>query len=371
MLDGEAAHDGAHALNYVSAAGAQGNEVTLRDELTGEEVVVRPELVINAAGPWIDFANTGLGQQTRFIGGTKGSHIVLDHPELLETIQGHEFFFENKDGRIVLIYPFLNRVLVGTSDLRIDHPDEAVCTEEEIDYFLGLVDLIFPTIDVDRSQIVYRFSGVRPLPSSEANTTGQISRDHTNRVVEPHEGIDFPTFNLIGGKWTTFRAFSEQTSDATLDRIGLDRIVSTAEMPIGGGADYPQTEQEQERWCYMTADNTGVNPERVSDLFLRYGTKAQTVAEYIAERGDDVLLTHNSAYSRGEVAFLIDHEKVVHLDDLLQRRSLMAMQGEVTRPLVEELAGIAAGVLGWDEGEKEAEVGRVVTLFGKKHGVQL
>ncbi|MCL4825300.1 MAG: FAD-dependent oxidoreductase, partial [Anaerolineales bacterium] len=100
MLDGEA--DGGRALNYVSLVGGQGNAVTLRDELTGAVFDVQPKLVVNAAGPWIDAANSSLGLSTRFIGGTKGSHLVLDHPELRETIGNHEFFFENKDGRIVL-----------------------------------------------------------------------------------------------------------------------------------------------------------------------------------------------------------------------------------------------------------------------------
>ena len=78
-----------------------------------------------------------LGVSTHFIGGTKGSHLVLDHPELRKAIGDNEFFFENKDGRIVLIFPLFDRVLVGTSDIEIENPDEANCTEEEVDYFIG------------------------------------------------------------------------------------------------------------------------------------------------------------------------------------------------------------------------------------------
>ena len=81
-LDAEVDNPNARMLNYVSLAGAEKDSVTLKDELTGETYTVRPKLLINAAGPWIDTANGKLGFSTRYIAGTKGSHVVVDHPEL-------------------------------------------------------------------------------------------------------------------------------------------------------------------------------------------------------------------------------------------------------------------------------------------------
>ncbi len=113
------------------------------------------------------------------IGGTKGSHLVIKNDLLREAVGVSEFFFENKDGRIVLLLPFFDRVIVGTSDLPIEHPDDARCTKEEEEYFLDLVKRVFPTVPVTRDQIVFRFSGVRPLEYMKAKTTGQITRDHS------------------------------------------------------------------------------------------------------------------------------------------------------------------------------------------------
>src|SRR6185503_13020359 len=90
ILDAEAANPNAHALNYMNMVGGSENTIILRDEITDETYDIRPKLVINAAGPWIDFANRKLGVSTRFIGGTKGSHIVLKHEELRKTIGEHE-----------------------------------------------------------------------------------------------------------------------------------------------------------------------------------------------------------------------------------------------------------------------------------------
>ena len=125
ILDAEAENPNAHALNYVSMVGGSEDTIILRDELTDETYDVHPKLVINAAGPWIDFANRKLGVSTRFIGGTKGSHIVVKHDEFRKAIGENEFFFENEDGRIVLIFPLYDRVLIGTSDIPVENPDEA------------------------------------------------------------------------------------------------------------------------------------------------------------------------------------------------------------------------------------------------------
>lgn len=372
LRDGSAEGNHAHALNYVSAAGADGDEVILRDELSGEELRVRPQLVVNAAGPWIDFANQNIGRNTRFIGGTKGSHLVLDHPELHEAIKGKEFFFENEDGRIVLIYPLKDKVLLGTSDIPIDNPDDAYCTEAEVDYFFDLVDRVFPTIHVSRQHIVHRFSGVRPLPNSDANSTGQISRDHSNKIIEPSGERPYPIFNLIGGKWTTFRAFSEQTADAALGRLGLPRKGSTAELPIGGGANYPHSDSEAKAWVGKISAETNIDHAWVRTWLERYGTRAADIARFASDQPiTDSPLQHNPKYSHHEIAYLLRTEQVVHLDDVLLRRTLIGMLGETTLGLVAEIAIIAERVLGWDHERVGAEIERTQKLFLERHQTKL
>ncbi|MBX3016155.1 MAG: glycerol-3-phosphate dehydrogenase/oxidase [Caldilineaceae bacterium] len=374
VADAEAASPQAHALNYVSVAGAAGNQVQLRDELTGTTFPVRPQLVINAAGPWIDVANERLGQPTQLIGGTKGSHLVLDHPALRQAIGEHEFFFENSDGRIVLICPLEDRVLVGTSDLRLNNPDEAVCTDEEIDYFLGMTARVFPKLTVNRSQVVFTFSGVRPLPSGKSKTTGQISRDHSIEVLEPRDGLAFPIFNLVGGKWTTFRAFAEQATDQALTHLGKRRQNHTAAIAIGGGRGYPTTPPERVAWIEQQHAQSGLSSPQIDTLLHRYGTlAAPLIADLIAHRaqGADQPLQQRPDYLRGEIAYLARTEKVIHLDDFVLRRTSLGMLGLVTRPLLAELAEIIGEIHGWSAAEREAEVRRAISLLAQRHRVQL
>jgi glycerol-3-phosphate dehydrogenase len=356
VQDAEAACGGARALNYVRPESAAGGAVVLRDEVSGETCEVRPRIVVNATGPWIDFTNRGLGRESGYIGGTKGSHVVLDHPELVAATGDEMIYFVNRDGRICIFYAVGGKIVAGATDIPEEDP-EAVCDEAEVDYILEAMRMAFPSIRVDRSHVVFRFCGVRPLPRSDAPTPGQISRDHSFPVLAPGNGIDFPIYSLVGGKWTTFRALAEQVSNEILRVLGRPRIRDSADLPIGGGKGYPRM-----------PEGTGLPRERLATLLERYGTGADRVAAYL-EAGPDAPLACHAGYSRREIEFMARHERVVHLDDLILRRTLMGLLGEVNGPLLEELAALVAPVLGWSEQDAAAEVERTIQLLEKVHGV--
>ncbi len=367
VLDGESEGPHARALNYVSLVGRRNGTLTLKDETTGRTLDVAPRIIINAAGPWIDSVNSDLGLPRHYIGGTKGSHLVLDHPELRQAIGGKEFFFENQDGRIVLIFPFYDKVIVGTSDIPMENPDQARCTDEEIDYFIKLVARVFPKIKVGREHIVFEFSGVRPLEYSKARTTGQISRDHS-LLEDTLSGI--PLFSLVGGKWTSYRAFAEQVTDKVLGVLGRKRGSNTQSLQVGGGKNYPFEDTAQADLIQKVADQTGLDKLESRKLFERYGTRVMEMAQYIG-KGRDRRLKSAPDWTRRELEFIIEHEKVVHLDDLILRRSTLAWLGQVTRPLLAETASLVGDCLGWDEKLRKAEVVRTLELLKDRHGIKL
>ncbi|PIZ26241.1 MAG: hypothetical protein COY47_01570, partial [Chloroflexi bacterium CG_4_10_14_0_8_um_filter_57_5] len=86
---------------------------------------------------------------------------------------------------------------------------------------------------------------------------------------------------------------------------------------------------------------------------------------------DDAALEHKPDMTRREIAFLAQHEKIVHLDDLLLRRTMLAFLGELTRPLVDELADVLGDALGWSKTQKKAEAARALELLADRHGVRL
>jgi len=371
LLDAEAENPNARALNYMSMIGGSENTIILRDELTDDTYDIHPKLVVNAAGPWVDFTNHKLGLSTRFIGGTKGSHIVVKHDKLREAIGENEFFFENKDGRIVLIFPLYDKVLIGTSDIAVENPDEVRCTDEETAYFLEMVQRVFPSLNLTPSNIVFQFSGVRPLPHSSAKTTGQISRDHSIEVVSGDwTNLAFPIYSLVGGKWTSFRAFAEQVTDKALTYLGMSRQKDTRSLPIGGGRGYPRTPDELKRQVESLSAWTALPKDRLQILFERYGTRAEAIASFMSG-GTDQVLRSLPDYTRREIIFIVQHEKVQHLDDFILRRSMLAMLGCLTLDSIHELAGVLSNALGWGDEQISAEVARTLSILADRHGVVL
>jgi glycerol-3-phosphate dehydrogenase len=370
----------ARASNYVSLQSmtaqpnpgtGRGSTVRLRDELTGEEFDFTADIIVNTTGAWVDLTNEAMGTASAFMGGTKGSHIVLDHPALLEACRGREIFFEHTDGRIVLIYPMGDRVLVGTTDVYADMAADAVCTDEEIEYFFELIGHVFPDIAVTHEQIVYTFSGVRPLPRHDAAQPGFVSRDYRIERRGPGkdgDGQGAVVLSLVGGKWTTFRALAEHMTDDVLAEIGMERKVSTAQLSIGGGANFPADEAGVQKWikAHMSA---GRDAERTAGLLTRYGTRAEAVMEYL-DAGPDRLLHSTRELSVRELEFMAAQEQVGHLVDVLIRRTSLAFRGLVTGELLNEVADVLSVPLGWNAAARAAEIKHAQDVLQRFHRVE-
>ncbi|MET3933968.1 glycerol-3-phosphate dehydrogenase/oxidase [Arthrobacter sp. OAP107] len=385
LQDGEkagSARNSARASNYLALTTVRSNAdgsstAVLCDQLTGEEFGFTADVIVNTTGAWVDLTNQAMGTPTTFMGGTKGSHIVLDHPGLLAACKGREIFFEHTDGRIVLIYPMGDRVLVGTTDVDADMSRDAVCTDEEIDYFFDLIGHVFPDIAVNRGQIVYTFSGVRPLPRHDATQPGFVSRDYRIERLAPGPGAPGPgaqeggavVLSLVGGKWTTFRALAEHLAGDVLAELGLERKISTAKLAIGGGAGFPDSDAGIQKWikAHMTATR---DADRTAGLLTRYGTRAEEVISYL-DAGEDRLLRSTRELSVRELQFMAAREQVGHLVDVLIRRTSLAFRGLVTGELLNDVAEALAEPLGWDAAGVAAEINHAQEVLKRYHGVEV
>ena len=369
VADGKAAHEDAHALNYVAVTGAEVGRVTLTDQVTGRRVTVEPRIVVNAAGPWIDQVNRAVGLNKTLIGGSKGSHLVVDNPGLVRQLAGHMIYFGSPDGRICLVYPFFGKALIGSTDIKADDPDAVVCDDGEADYMLGMVRQVFPGLPLTRDQIVYRYAGIRPLPAAEVDDPGEISRDHSvGRDTLP--GSDIPILSLVGGKWTTFRAFAAQVTDEVLAGLGLARRGETTFVPIGGGRDFPETDEARRAWVARVSRDLGVAPGRVEAWLDRYGTSVEAIFQGCGGHDDDDLPSL-PGYGARELGAVIEREQVVALTDLVFRRLPIAVSGQLSPEAVTDIADVAARTLQWSDGERERQVENLRRVALERHGIDL
>jgi glycerol-3-phosphate dehydrogenase len=366
ILDTERMAPASIALHYANLrrGGAGGFEIADSESGTVHRVTARA--VVNAAGAWLDEVIAGLTPQgnahQRLVSGTKGSHLILDNEAVFQALDGHMIYFENTDGRVCIVFPYLGKVLVGSTDIRVASPVRPRCEPEETDYILASLRLIFPELKVEPSDIVFSYSGIRPLPVSDHDFTGRISRGHFTRRIDG----EIPLFCMVGGKWTTFRAFAEQTADGVLKELGLPRRCRTGDLPIGGGKDFPSNPDEL---IHRLAVRYGVPEMRARHLADAYGTRAEDLLVFCAGRADDHPLHPNSPITGGEIAWLIRQEHVLHLADIVLRRTLLAITGQVNAALIDRIAMVAARELGWSPERAHRERGQLIAELRDYHNV--
>lgn len=355
----------AMALNYGELS-RQDAGFLLQDRLSGAQVALTAKVIVNASGAWVDETAQSLSDEVteRMVSGTKGSHLILDNPALLTALGGHMVYFENTDGRVCIVFPYQGKVLVGSTDIRVEKVGRVRCEADEQAYILTSVGRIFPSIPVASDQIVFSYSGIRPLPESDQDFTGRISRGHLVRRLPGK----VPQFCMVGGKWTTYRAFGEQTTDAVLAEVGRTRQLSTKDLKIGGGDGFPRVEAELER---QLARDFGISAARAHHLVWHYGAHAVAVLHFCAEGapGRDAPLSPNTLYSQREIIWLIESEYVETLSDIVLRRTSLAITGVVSMQIIAALARLLSQIRGFTPAQVAAQQADLLAELDTYHGV--
>ncbi len=330
LRDTERAAPEVVALNYAEVVVTDGAISVIAGE---DRLPIAPSAIVNATGAWLDDTIEQLGghETQRLVAGTKGSHLILDNARLFDALGGHMFYFENGDGRVCIVFPYQGKVLAGATDIRVERAGRVRCEPDELDYILAALREVFPGIDVTPEDVVFSYSGIRPLPQSDHGFTGRISRGHEVRRLDG----TLPQFAMIGGKWTTFRAFAEDATDAVLFELGRTRIRTTVDLPIGGGASFP------DQPAVLMVELTGkhrVDPDRAAMLIDLFGAKAKEVAA----EGEDATPLPGSLLTKGDIRWMIRHEFVGRLSDIVLRRTPLAITGSVSMELIEAIGQILA-----------------------------
>lgn len=347
LWDARNASSHAIALNYIDATQVDDDTVTLTNSVTGESLQLYPQLLINAQDCPHPSAKTIL---------QRGLHLVLNNNDLRQAISNQSIFFEHEDGRFIRIFPDHHHVLISTTAAEKTKEDTQIAIADT----LQLVKQLFPTIVVNSEDIVYLKSECQPLTPADGTVHLNITKAGTR--------AQYPIIHLHGGSWTTFRSNSTKIAHQILAAFGKKAQQSTDNLAIGGGKRFPYDRDERWRWFHKQAREYDLAFEHVKLLFNRYGTRAREVAAFLAAE-PDTPLQHHPDYTRREIVFLAFHEQVVHLDDLILRRTTIGKLGEATAEFVAELAHIVAQTLHWSPEREQTDIDRTLDILVEQHTV--
>jgi glycerol-3-phosphate dehydrogenase len=335
---------------------------------------IEPDLIINATGASVDRALGDLSiDSPPLMGPTKGSHFVTRNAKLIAALGGRGIYAEAADGRPVFVLPLGDAVLVGTTDIPFgDDPATAVATQDELDYLVSTVRELFPNLGFARSDIDFHYSGVRPLPRSDAASTAGVTRRHAIVEHDPAQVADKtnapPILSVIGGKLTTCRALAEIVTDRVLAKLGSERKESTRDRPFrGAGGGSAKADELAARFNLTPAQIAAVRK------LLGGGTEG-ILAEIVAELeryGPLAESLDGCEIPKAVARWSIEHEWARTIGDLVERRLMLLYHERLTKTCLTQLAELLVeqGLLAHDR--IEAEVARTIERLKEHYGKQV
>ncbi|MFZ1661064.1 MAG: glycerol-3-phosphate dehydrogenase [Paracoccaceae bacterium] len=302
----------------VTAAHRTGDHWTITVDHGNELKTFRAKVLVNAGGPWVEQVVRGIAhidtkESIRLV---RGSHIVVkklfDH--------GKCYFFQGEDGRIIFAIPYEEDfTLIGTTDM--DHkgdPHEARCTEEEQDYLCAFASNYFAK-PISRADVVWTYSGVRPLYNDGAKSAQAATRDYVLSL----DSDGAPILSVFGGKITTYRKLSESALDKIVPFLKPTQADWTAGVPLAGGnfpvADVPRLIRELKIRHPFLTDYT------CRRLIRAYGTEAATLLGD-AKSDADLGRAFGAGLTEVEVRWLMTREFARRAEDVVWRRSKLGLR---------------------------------------------
>jgi len=293
--------------------------VQTHNTLTGEERQVTAKMVVNAAGPWVGDVLSGTLKSNSRDGVrlVRGSHIVTKR--LFE----HDkcYFFQGTDGRIIFAIPYeTDFTLIGTTDA--DHPDAEVtpeCTAEEQSYLVNFINQYLAD-DISTDDIVWTYSGVRPLYDDGASSASAATRDY---VLKLDKSRGAPALNIFGGKITTYRRLAESALEQIEKVLPVSGKPWTAGVALPGG-DFP-VDGAESLIAALREEFAFLNDRWARRLVRAYGTEARGIlsgASTLQDLGADF----GATLTEREVDWLMRNEYVRRADDVVWRRSKLGLR---------------------------------------------
>lgn len=331
----------AEAVEVETTTGGAVTGLRVRDRLGGSDVTLACRWLVAAGGTWAadlrDLAPSGDWDPE--VTPARGAHVVVNHDDLPVS---QAVVFDAGDGRRLFAIPWGGQVYVGTNDVPHAGGPPTV-TEQDAAYLLDAVAAAFtgaPGLD----DVIGGWAGLRPLVGAAGGATADLSRRHL--VVEDPAGL----VHVTGGKLTTWRQMAEDVVDHLVDADGTGASCTTATVDLGATG----TRREGDTRMRLVGARHGVDPVVCSALYHRHGSRAPDVLAACLDEPDGLApLVEGLPYRRGEVRWAVRHELARTVDDVLSRRTRVALRDAAAGgEAIAFVASVLADELGVDTDEQ-------------------
>jgi glycerol-3-phosphate dehydrogenase len=350
---GEARKLGVQVLNYLPAidllrtGNGQGQVIGVRVQAAegGDPISIRAGCVIAATGVWVDRLRGQLGQAPK-LRPLRGSHLLI--PAWRLPLSQAVTMLHPDDRRPVFAYPWQGETLIGTTDL--DHPDldnEPSISRTEVDYLLRSINAQFPSANLTDDDVLSTWAGVRPvIDSGKGLAPSQESRDH---LVLHEAGL----ISVTGGKLTTFRRIARDTLSHASEKLSGWRPVFDDEI-------LPES--------FSPANIERVPSSQRMRLCSAFGSDLARLID--AASDEDLMLMPGTRTMAAELIWSAQHEQVLHLDDLLLRRTRLGLtQRAGGVHLLPDLRDKLCAALDWDAARWDQELIRYQTIIARSYSL--
>lgn len=314
---------GAHVMTRTKVVSAQRSaeqwEIVLEDQTNQKRSHVTARMLVNAAGPWVgDVIQQKLrlnsSENVRLV---RGSHIVTH--KLFE--HDKSYFLQGTDGRIIFAIPYeTDFTLIGTTDAEHEDPQTVPqCTEAERDYLIDFINSYFKQ-RIGPEDVVWSYSGVRPLYDDGATSATAATRDY---VLKVDNASGAPILNIFGGKITTYRKLAEDAMEKICPFFDSDAGHWTAGVPLPGG-DFAVDDFEA-LVARLQSEHAFLAPATARRLLRAYGTESWDILNG-ATTSEALGQAFAAGLSAREVDWLWRHEYARTAEDVLWRRSKLGLR---------------------------------------------
>ena len=353
---------GASVSNYTPVEGfifGEGKKITgvkVKDLFTGREKEVHTDLVINCGGTWADkILGLAAGEEnlTHRIKRSEGIHIIT------KKIAGHHVVsLQKDDGGHMMIMPWREHSLIGTTDKEfLGDPDDYRVSMESIDEIIENVNTYFGR-KISREDIIHAYGGLRPLVDDQTKGSYETSRKYEvyDNAADGIGGM----ITVEGGKYTTSRSLAREVLkmiSAKLDRRLADSVSDNLYL---SGCEIRDMKQFMIRQHLNYKDFSRNTVEYVS---RNYGTESQVVFRLARSNPRFAEVVTHDGEILAEVVYAIQYESVKTLSDIMLRRTGIGTLGNPGKAVIDKVAALAAGMMGWSDKRKEEEIASFIKVY--------